>query len=203
MTHTCTWRPTVLFLIVPWAHSGVCRLWVFRGGVSNHTQQELWRCWQNRVEPFGRSVAFTAVSGLSWPLRGLGGLGGLRGLRGLRGRGGHVLLLIDLLHLRPLTAGLLLPVCSTVDEIRKVRHHKHTLLVVLAYTIWFYSGSTDSNYRSSNHRGPCQTAGRRPPPSCLLHCGWNQDCERPGRTRCTVLLMKTFHCGQDQDQDQD
>lgn len=86
----------------------------------------------NREEPFGRSVAFTAVSGLSWPLRALGGLGGLRGLRG---RGGHILLLTDLLHVRPLTAGLLLPVCSTVDEIRMVRDHKHMLLLVLAYTI--------------------------------------------------------------------
>lgn len=125
-------------LYLSWrGYSGEGGLWVFRGGVSNHTEQELQMSWLNRAEPFGKNMAFTAVSRLSWPL------GGLRGLGGLRRRGGQVLLLIDLLHLWPLAAGLLLPVCSTVDEIRMVRDHKHVLLLVLTYTIWFYSGSTD------------------------------------------------------------
>lgn len=170
MAHTCTWGPTVLILFphqkpdLTLSRLRCGRLWAFRGGVSTHTQQEGWGCRQNRVEPFGRSMAFTAVN---WPL------GGLRGLGGLRRRGGRVLLLIDLLHLRPLAVTLLLPVCSTVDEIRMVKDHRHMLPLVLAYTIWLYWASTDSN-----HKGPFETAGRRPSPSCLLHCGWNS---------CTVL----------------
>lgn len=95
------------------------------------------------MEPFGRSVAFTAVSRLNWSLRGLGSLGGW-GHLGRGHRGGQVLwvrwllMLMDLLQ-RPLAASLLLPVCTTVDETRTVRHHKYLLILLfLFHTSWYY-----------------------------------------------------------------
>lgn len=97
-----------------------------------------------KVEPFGRGVAFTAVSGLGQSL-----LRGLRGLRGLGrvgggGRRGRVLwarrllTLLDLLHLRPLAVGILLPVCSTADKTRTVRHLRILILQFILVLLYIY-----------------------------------------------------------------
>lgn len=70
---------------------------------------------------------------------------------------------------------------------------------------WFYSTSTKSTMflqsllcliQAPNHQCPSETAGCWSRSSCLLHCGQNQDCERPDLLAdFTVLLMKGFPCG--------
>lgn len=69
---------------------------------------------------------------------------------------------------------------------------------------WFYSTSTESTMflqsllcliQAPNHQSPPETAGCWSRSSCLLHCGQNQDCERPDLLAdSTVLLMKGFPC---------
>lgn len=124
---------------------------------------------KSEVEPSWRGVAFTAVNRLGESLR----MGVLRGLGCLGRVGGRrwgrilwvrrFLTFLDFLHLRPLVAGLLFPVWSTVDKTRTMR--KQELLILLN---WVYC-----NYGNEWKHDPT-VASWQHASSCLLHCGQNQ-----------------------------